>query len=77
MFERSFLWTMRHGSRLMFAGAIAMLLAGVVGLVFSLGPGFEWDSSMYNFLYGYLGPAAYFLFGAVLTHRLRSRSDSE
>jgi hypothetical protein len=71
MFERSFLWTMRHGSRLLFAGAVLMLLAGLVSFVLNLRSGIDWDSHFSNLLYGYLTPAAYLLFGAVLTHRLR------
>lgn len=76
MFERSFLWAMRHGSRLMFAGSVAMLLAGVVSLVLGLLSGPEWGPGLYGLLYGYLAPAAYLLFGAVLTDRLRNDQDS-
>ena len=75
MFERCFLWTMRHGSRLMFGGAALMLLAGIVSLALNLTPA-DWDSFFNNLTYGYLAPAAYLLFGAVLTHRLRREADS-
>jgi hypothetical protein len=61
---------MRHGSRLLFTGAFLMLLAAVLSLALNLRSGLEWDSNFYNLLYGYLTPAAYLLFGAVLTHRL-------
>ena len=77
MFERAFLWTMRHGSRLMFAGAVLMLAAGAVSLGLNLRSGLDWDSHLYHLLYGYLTPAAYLLFGAVLTHRLGRDPDSE
>jgi hypothetical protein len=77
MFERAFLWTMRHGSRLMFAAAFLMLLAGAVSIGLSLRSGLDWDSHLYDLLYGCLAPAAYLLFGAVLTHRVGRDPDSE
>ena len=77
MFERSFSWTMRHGSRLLFACAVLMLLAGAISLVLSLRLGGIVDYELYNLLYGYLTPAAYLLFGAVLTHRLDRTPDRE
>jgi hypothetical protein len=77
MFERSFAWTMRHGSRLLFAAAIVMLLAGIVGLwsitrdsgFANPQPGFL--SLLSHLLYTSFAPAAYLLFGAVLTERFR------
>jgi hypothetical protein len=77
MFERSFLWTMRNGSRLLFACAVLMLLAGAISFFLSLRSGGILDQELYNLLYGYLTPAAYLLFGAVLTHRLDRSPDGE
>ena len=78
MFERVFSWAMRHGSRLLFAAALVMLLQGLVTLVWTLNeegpPGGSqpgWYSFLGNFLYASFAPAAYLLFGAVLTERLR------
>lgn len=77
MFERSFSWTMRHGSRILFAGALLMLLGGAISLIWNARLGMDWESQPHYLLYGYLTPAAYLLFGAVLTHRLDRKSDSE
>jgi hypothetical protein len=71
MFERIFSWSMRHGSRLLFAASLLMLLAGIANLVLAGRMDSDWSSHVYNWLYGYVTPAAYLLFGAVLTDRLR------
>ena len=71
MFERSFNWTMRNGPRLLFVGAVVMALAGLVSLAWQAKDGLDWESNLYNLLYGYWSPAAYLLFGAVLTDGIR------
>lgn len=71
MFERSFRWTMRNGSRLLFVGAVVMALAGIVSFARQASGGLEWEGNFYNLLYGYWSPAAYLLFGAVLTDGIR------
>ena len=84
MFERSFAWTMRHGSRLLFAAFIVALLFGIAGLLatlreasemMALGWQADWPILLGNIVYPYLTPPAFLLFAAVLTDRLR-REDS-
>ena len=69
---------MRHGSRILFGAACLLLLTGLLS--------FGWTPSRQSFLdwrqgyalslfttlvYSHFAPAAYLLFGAVLTERLR------
>ena len=79
MFERAFRWAMRHGPRLLFAAACLMLLVGLVSFAWSLtqaggltSPGDPWTPSLIaSLMYSHFAPAAYLLFGAILTERLR------
>ena len=71
MFERSYAWTMRHGSRILFAVALLLLLIGVANFLLSARLDDSWDAQLSNLLYGSVTPAAFLLFGAVLTDRLR------
>ena len=84
MFERAYFWVMRHGSRLLFGAAVFMLVAGVASFGWSLtraggltSPSDPWTPSLIaSLVYSHFAPAAYLLFGAVLTDRLRRDANS-
>jgi hypothetical protein len=77
-FEQAFSWAMRHGSRILFAAACLLLLTGMLSFGWSLsrrafldwGEGYA-PSLLSALIYSHFAPAAYLLFGAVLTERLR------
>ncbi len=77
MFERSFAWAMRHGSRLLFAAACVMLIIGILGFGMammqnsgSLPPGNMLTLAL-QMAHATFAPAAYLLFGAILIERIR------
>ena len=77
-FEQAFSWAMRHGSRILFGAACLLLLTGVLsfGWTLSRQSFLDWrqgytPSLLSALIYSHFAPAAYLLFGAVLTERLR------
>jgi hypothetical protein len=76
MFERSFAWAMRNGSRILFAAAILILLTGLLSIVWETkgtrdGFGSVQAYMVVTMFLSQLVPSAYLFLGAVLADRLR------
>jgi uncharacterized membrane protein len=70
MLDRGLAWVVHVCPRLLFAASIVMLIAGIVNFVsFATGDVYYFATTEYVFQ-SYFGPAAWLLFGAVLTDRL-------
>jgi hypothetical protein len=79
MFEQLFAWSMRNGSRILFAAACVMLFSGFLSFVLltvtSVGYNNGITSLALTLVVSHLAPAAYLFFGALLIEYLgRGRS---
>jgi hypothetical protein len=71
--DRGFPRAIHHCPRLLFAASVAMLLAGSVRFLTFMTSDFYYFATTEHVFLTCLGPAAWLLFGAVLTDRLARR----